>query len=207
VRLERRLLDTLPLFGLPGEIPCRHALSPAGNKRTSGKRNDQHRQVYEAATASGEEGAGMVRKDYNRDGEIHYPDRGCVKAKMKGYDGKCLDCPFPQCLEDGDVPSTYQETITARNKEIRQLYETGWTVAEIAKQYSLSVRHTERIIAESPTEIIKHSKSSGVKWKRKHLAERNIEIRRLKKAGMPVDEIAGKYKICAATVWAVCRDK
>jgi Mor family transcriptional regulator len=128
-----------------------------------------------------------------------------AKAKREDYHGKGLIDRSRSCLEDGDFGPI--EKIHQTKCENRKLHETGWTVAEIAKQYNLSIRHTERIIAESPTEIIKHSKSSGVKWKRKHLAERNIEIRRLKKAGMPVDEIAGKYKICAATVWAVCRDK
>jgi DNA-binding NarL/FixJ family response regulator len=104
------------------------------------------------------------------------------------------------------VPSAYQETITARNKEIRQLYETGWTVEEIAKRHDLSPRHVDRVIAESPAVIIQSSKVKNVKWKRAHLAERNQEIRKLKKAGVPVDEIAGKYGVCTATVWAVCRD-
>jgi DNA-binding NarL/FixJ family response regulator len=151
----------------------------------------------------------MVRKDYNRDGAIYYPDKGCTKAKAAGYLGTCLPseeypegCPFPQCLEDPGVPSPLQEENTKRNTEIKHLSETGWTADKIAKYAGLSERHTQRIIsgdAETGNRPYKRHR------KRKDLAQRNEEIRKLKEQGVPVDEIAGKYGICTATVWAVCR--
>ena len=27
-------------------------------------------------------------------------DTGCPEAKEKGYDGQCIECPFPECFED-----------------------------------------------------------------------------------------------------------
>jgi lambda repressor-like predicted transcriptional regulator len=144
----------------------------------------------------------MVRKQYNLDGNMNYPDTGCVKAKAAGYHGKCLDCPFPQCLEDpGVLPPQREETIK-RNAEMGQLSETGWTVEQISKHAGLSARQTQRIISgESETGNSPYKRHR----KRKDLAQRNLEIRKLKKEGMTIAELSIKFGLCDKQVWAVCR--
>ena len=129
--------------------------------------------------------------------EKPYPDNGCAKAKVAGYHGKCLDCPFERCFEDGGVPTVLEEETIKRNEEIRKLHETGWTTEEISKETKLSIRQVQRIIQNKPYK--RH-------LNRKDSKGRNEEIRRLKKSGMPVDEIAAKFNLHPATVWVVCRD-
>lgn len=42
----------------------------------------------------------MVRPKGGKEPQYH-PDKGCVYAtKFLGYQSRCLECPFPQCIED-----------------------------------------------------------------------------------------------------------
>lgn len=145
----------------------------------------------------------MVRTQNRISENLNYPDTGCVKAKIRGYHGKCLDCPFPQCLEDVGVPTVLEEETIKRNTEIKHLFETGWTTENISKYAGLSERHTQRIISgESET----GNRPYKIHRRRKDLAQRNEEIRQLRKGGATIEELSIKFKLCDKQIQAVCRD-
>lgn len=85
----------------------------------------------------------MSRKDtvYNPYQTI-YPDVGCDKAKAKGYDGGCLNCPLHRCLEDGpEVILNRIKTpkeLSARNREIIKLRAEGMALKDLAKKFKLT---------------------------------------------------------------------
>jgi DNA-binding NarL/FixJ family response regulator len=83
---------------------------------------------------------------------VRHPDRGCFRAKAEGYDGKCIDCPFPQCFEDLTeayqmVNKKYQKRkdLPARNAEIKRLKKEGMTYMELAVKFGLGVKTIERV--------------------------------------------------------------
>ncbi|MBA7703552.1 hypothetical protein ES703_112338 [subsurface metagenome] len=74
-----------------------------------------------------------------------YPDEGCDKAKKLGYFGSCLECPFDECLEVGDV-YTHLPRKQRRNENIMQDYHNGMTRKELAEKYRTSERTIRRAI-------------------------------------------------------------
>lgn len=98
----------------------------------------------------------MVRK-YDKDGELNIPDTGCVRAKVAGYFGKCIDCPFPICFEDIDNRIKPQvarrrhqrrKDLPARNAEIRRLKKAGMTYEQIAVMFGLGEKTVEGVCRE-----------------------------------------------------------
>lgn len=64
-------------------------------------------------------------------------DSGCNLAKENGYKGPCLDCPFPECLEEMKTTEFKRKQAAAvkRNKDIRQLHAGGMSVKALAARY------------------------------------------------------------------------
>jgi hypothetical protein len=58
----------------------------------------------------------MVGRSNSSANEIIHPDNGCAKAKAAGYFGKCIDCPFEQCFEDGGRVYAPRDVKTQRKK-------------------------------------------------------------------------------------------
>ena len=84
---------------------------------------------------------------------IEHLDKGCKKAKDRGYEGKCLKCPFPACFEDKPVLTRQilpvkqpvdlpvirsKEYRLKRNQEIKKLITEGKSPKELAVIYGLS---------------------------------------------------------------------
>jgi hypothetical protein len=84
----------------------------------------------------------------NRSEGVFPPDKGCARAKFKGYDGKCLDCPFARCFEDsvflvGKLSKPRREQ---RNLEIKRLRNQGVTLTKIGEQYNMSAMSISIIV-------------------------------------------------------------
>ena len=89
-------------------------------------------------------GGEMTRASIDLSPELATPlDIGCVRAKMLGYNGKCVSCPFSKCLEDTSYAIT---TKLVRNLGIIKLNQAGIGYVNIAKQLGMSPRMVQRII-------------------------------------------------------------
>lgn len=75
-------------------------------------------------------------------------DNGCRRAKARGYEGKCLECPFDTCFEDvnfkqsppvgkGRPKGSKDSKLSARNLEIYNLYMEGRTTTQLMNDYKL----------------------------------------------------------------------
>jgi len=69
----------------------------------------------------------------------HHKDTGCSLAPS------CLNCPFPQCIEDRpDGRGGHRRT--ARNQDILRLYGEGKGTEELAAIFSVGLRTIERVL-------------------------------------------------------------
>ena len=75
---------------------------------------------------------------------IHHPDTGCKKAKEMGYYGKCLACPFLECLEIAPLKNPKKGI---RDGVIKELLAVGKSKKEVAEELSISVRTVQRVRA------------------------------------------------------------
>lgn len=71
-------------------------------------------------------------------------DNGCRRAKARGYEGKCLDCPFDTCFEDVNFKQSppvgkvsKDGKLSARNLEIYNRYMEGRTTTQLMTDYKL----------------------------------------------------------------------
>jgi len=62
---------------------------------------------------------------------IFMEDEGCE------YFPSCLECPREVCKHDG---------IKVRNNRIRELFQQGVSLDELAKRFKISLRHVYRIV-------------------------------------------------------------
>lgn len=61
----------------------------------------------------------------------HHPDVGCKAAvEYYGYQGKCISCPIPVCLEESRTKMHLRMEL--RTEKARELMEKGMSIAEIA---------------------------------------------------------------------------
>jgi DNA-binding NarL/FixJ family response regulator len=97
----------------------------------------------------------MVRVHNKVNESFNHPDIGCVKAKIAGYNGKCVDCIFPKCLEDKkEKPATMHgkrykmRDIRKRNKEICRLKNSGMKVDLIAAKYNIAEKTVYKVCHE-----------------------------------------------------------
>ena len=74
--------------------------------------------------------------------DIFYEDKGCYWARKQGYIGKCIACPFPECLEE----IHQRGGLKKRNERIQELHKQGKTQVAIAKMYNLSIETIYAII-------------------------------------------------------------
>lgn len=72
-------------------------------------------------------------------------DNGCRRAKARGYEGKCLECPFDTCFEDVNLKNNppvgkrklKELKLSARNLEIYNRYMEGITTVQLVTDYKL----------------------------------------------------------------------
>ena len=70
---------------------------------------------------------------------VHYNDTGCEASTY------CLECPLPKCKYDD--PSWYHQfKQDSRDEAILSTYESGFTVFEVAKHFSVSSRTIHRAL-------------------------------------------------------------
>lgn len=70
-------------------------------------------------------------------------DIGCKSAKRLGYDGPCVDCPFPKCLENGFRGSA-KAIKWARDNKMIKTKQGGMSAKEVAKQFGVCERTVSR---------------------------------------------------------------
>jgi hypothetical protein len=68
-----------------------------------------------------------------------YRDEGCEAAP------KCLECPYPGCLEEAPVDRR-QAATAVRESEIVALHSRGMKTAEIAVRLGVSLRTAQRTL-------------------------------------------------------------
>jgi len=71
-----------------------------------------------------------------------YSDTGCKKAKLLGYDGPCLECPFEKCWEEQRMSIKTFE----RRLRIKELHKQGNSEKEIAKLLGMDWRTVRRAL-------------------------------------------------------------
>ena len=73
-----------------------------------------------------------------------YRDEGCE------YSSSCLQCPFPDCIQD--VPGGARRMLKkTRNRYIRALVSRGWKTPDIATLFKVSLRTVLRACKEHDT--------------------------------------------------------
>ena len=72
-------------------------------------------------------------------------DRGCKGAKRLGYDGPCVGCPFPKCLEDG-LRGSAKAIQWARDNNMAKAIQSGKSTKEVAEQFGVTQRTVERAV-------------------------------------------------------------
>ena len=76
-----------------------------------------------------------------------FSDKGCQEAKRKGYNGRCVDCPFPYCLDEYRfTPSQIKRM--ERKAQIIQMIREGETKESIAQKLHICVRTVERDLVD-----------------------------------------------------------
>ena len=63
-------------------------------------------------------------------------DRGCSRAKKLGYMGKCVECPFKECLED--EVKKHQTNVKQCYKKVIVALAGGKSRSEIKAKYHIS---------------------------------------------------------------------
>ena len=68
--------------------------------------------------------------------DVNVPtDTGCEKARARGWFGKCLQCPFEECLQDSDDRMRRSEEETEALKEkIRTLRKQGYKYKQLQRE-------------------------------------------------------------------------
>jgi DNA-binding NarL/FixJ family response regulator len=82
--------------------------------------------------------AHSIHQDNPHKDEHYPPDRGCALAP------KCLECPFPDCIEGN--PEHQAQQRAARYAEIARLADAGLSRAAIAEHVGFTERTVQRVV-------------------------------------------------------------
>lgn len=73
-------------------------------------------------------------------------DTGCDRAKALGYFGRCIECPFPCCMESNGQGKGIQTNILQRNAEIIRMRGEKISQVELARRFGLNRRTIQKIL-------------------------------------------------------------
>lgn len=74
-------------------------------------------------------------------------DSGCeVATKYLGYQSHCLECPFPECVEDNPKQRPLSSTKRHRDEEIESRWKRGEDIKDLAVEFAVSTRTIQRAI-------------------------------------------------------------
>ena len=74
-------------------------------------------------------------------------DSGCEAAtEYLGYQSSCLNCPFPKCVLDEMGIGFARARKRNRNEEIRQRFNDGEGIADLAKAFGVCQKTIQRVV-------------------------------------------------------------